>query len=178
MCFLVLLSTVFITACFYLYFFYRKADVTKILLFLLIINLLFLEGGSAPFELINCFHFFHHVFQFPSLLFCINPFHSLDRHLVEPGYHDADSSLTISRDAGIFLCHRLQKNTPTFLIQPHSQISCDESHVFLSHYLFQPSWAMAAGRHFSLSIHQDVITGFLLLSRQALLLLAPIRVLM
>lgn len=76
------------------------------------LNVLFLERGSAPFVLTNCFHFFHLVFQFPSLLFHINPLHSLDGHLVEPDYHDADSSLTIARDAGEFLCHRLQKTPP------------------------------------------------------------------
>lgn len=76
------------------------------------LNVLFLERGSAPFVLNNCFHFFHLVFQFPSLLFCINPLHSLDGHLVEPAYPDVDSFLTTARDAGVFLCNRLKKTLP------------------------------------------------------------------
>lgn len=140
------------------------------------LNLLFLERGSASFVLTNYFHFYHLVFRFPCLLFCVNPllltFSGQQCSRARPPR--CWQLLKNRQRRWSISMWQAAKSIPTFLIRSHSEISCDGSHVFLSRCLFLPSWAMAAGRHFSPSTHQDVITGFLLLERRALLFLAPL----
>lgn len=141
------------------------------------LNLLFLERGSEPFMLTNYFHFFHLVFCFPPLLFCINPF-----LLTSSGQQPSGGRLpwrwqllNNRQRCWSISVWQAAKSIPTSLIQSHSEISYDGSRDFLLHCLFLPNWAMAAGRHFYPSTHRDVITESLWLERKALLLLARLK---
>lgn len=154
MCFLVLLSRAFITACSYLYFSYHKASVTKRdFCFCLweMLNLLFLERCLAALVLTNYFDFFHLVFCFPSLLFCINPL-----LLTFSGQQSSGSMLSRAPKQQAETLEYFSvtgcKSIPTYLIGSHLEISCDGSHVFLLHCLFLPNWAMAAGDIFLLAL--------------------------
>lgn len=140
------------------------------------LNVLFLERGSAQFVLTNYFHFFHLVFCFPSLLLCITPFLWTFSGLQPSGARLPWRWQLLNNRQRCWSISVWQaaKNISASLIQSHSEISCDGSCDFLLHCSFLPNWATAAGRHFSPSTHQDVITESLRSERQALLLLAPI----